>query len=117
PRAMLTWRQWLYGQDWGERLPEMLPILGVDGSLALSEIDTPSTGRVQAKTGTWALLDPSTARLLIPTQGLAGFMDADDGTVYAFTLFMHGASFESLDGILDSSDTVARVAAAIQQTL
>jgi D-alanyl-D-alanine carboxypeptidase/D-alanyl-D-alanine-endopeptidase (penicillin-binding protein 4) len=117
PRAMLTWLQWLYGRDWGDRLPEMLPILGVDGSLALSETDTPSTGRVQAKTGTWALLDPSTFRLLIPTQGLAGFMDADDGTVYAFTLFMHGASFESLDGILDSSDTVARIAAAVQQTL
>lgn len=117
PRAMLTWLQWLHGLEWGERLAEMFPILGVDGSLALSETDGPSTGRVQAKTGTWAMLDASTSRLLVPTQALAGFMDADDGTVHAFTLFMHGASFESVEGILDSSDIVARVAAAIQQQL
>lgn len=117
PRAILTWSQWLYSHEWGERLSEILPILGVDGSLARSEIDTPSTGRVQAKTGTWALLDESTLRLVVPTQALAGFMDAADGKVYAFSLFMNGASFETPDGILDSSDTVARVAAAIQQEL
>jgi D-alanyl-D-alanine carboxypeptidase/D-alanyl-D-alanine-endopeptidase (penicillin-binding protein 4) len=107
----------MHSLDWGDAVPAMLPILGIDGSLALSETDSPSTGQVQAKTGTWANLDASTARLLILSQSLAGFMDAEDGTVYAFTLFMNGASFERLDSILDSSDKVARVAAAIQQSL
>ncbi len=37
PRAMTTWLRWLRGRKWGDRLTKMLPILGTDGSLSLSQ--------------------------------------------------------------------------------
>ena len=117
PRAMTEWLSWLHGLEWGDQLPDMLPILGVDGSLSLAETDSPSTGKVQAKTGTFAALDPSTQRLLMLDQSLAGFMEAEDGTLYAFGLYMNGASFESPDEIIGVLAEIAGISAAIQQSL
>jgi D-alanyl-D-alanine carboxypeptidase/D-alanyl-D-alanine-endopeptidase (penicillin-binding protein 4) len=117
PDAMATWLQWLYTLDWGPQLEEMLPILGTDGSLSLAQTDSPAKGKVQAKTGTYAGLDPGTGRLLILDQSLAGYMEAEDGTVYVFALYMHGASFESISDILGVLGDIAGVAAAIQQAV
>ncbi|MBX7433749.1 D-alanyl-D-alanine carboxypeptidase/D-alanyl-D-alanine-endopeptidase [Mycobacterium sp. Y57] len=117
PDAMATWLRWLHSRQWSDRLPEMLPILGTDGSLSLSETDSPAKGRVQAKTGTWAARDPGTGDLLMLDQSLAGFMQGGDGTVYVFALYRHNTSFESLSDILGSLDNVAAVAAALQQSL
>ena len=117
PAAMTTWIQWLHTLEWGDRLPEMLPILGTDGSLSLSETDSPSTGLVQAKTGTWASLDPGSGQLLMLDQSLAGLIDGADGEQYAFGLYMNGASFEDLSVIIGVLGDIAGVAAALQQSL
>ena len=117
PEAMVTWLQWLHTLDFGDQLPEMLPILATDGSLSLAQPGGPATGKVQAKTGTYAGLDPSTGRLVMLDQSLAGFLEADDGSMYAFALYMHGASFDSPDQIIGVLDDIAGVAAAIQQSL
>ena len=116
PQAMTTWLRWLRGRDWGDRLPEMLPILGTDGSLTLAQRDSPAKGKVQAKTGTWAVGDPSTGRLNMLDQSLAGLMEAD-GTTYVFAMYMNGTSFDSPAAILGVLDDIAGVAAAIRQSL
>jgi serine-type D-Ala-D-Ala carboxypeptidase/endopeptidase (penicillin-binding protein 4) len=118
PEAIVTWLRWLHGRSWGDELAPMLPILGVDGSLALSEQDSPARGKVQAKTGTFAGIDPGTGRLIVPGQSLAGFIDADDGRTYVFGVYMINASFpDPLSGILQVGDDLAAVAAALQQSL
>jgi D-alanyl-D-alanine carboxypeptidase/D-alanyl-D-alanine-endopeptidase (penicillin-binding protein 4) len=118
PAAVNTWLRWLRGASWGDRLPGMLPILGVDGSLGLSETDSPARGKVQAKTGTFGAVDPGTGRLLMPGESLAGFIDADDGTTYVFSVYMINASFpDPASGILQVGDDLASVAAALQQAL
>lgn len=118
PEAVVTWLRWLRGRSWGAELPPMLPILGVDGSLGLSEQDSPARGKVQAKTGTFAAVDPGTGRLLMPGESLAGFIDAEDGKTYVFGVYMINASFpDPLTGILQVGDDLAAVAAALQQAL
>jgi D-alanyl-D-alanine carboxypeptidase/D-alanyl-D-alanine-endopeptidase (penicillin-binding protein 4) len=118
PAAAVTWLGWLRGRQWADQLPDMLPILGVDGSLALSGTGSPAKGKVQAKTGTFAGIDPGTGRLLMPGQALAGFLDADDGTTYLFAVYMINASFpDPSTGIARVGDDLAAVAAALQQAL
>lgn len=118
PTAVTTWLTWLRGLDWGDQLPDMLPILGVDGSLGLSETDSPAKGKVQAKTGTFAGVDPGTGRLVMPGEALAGFLDADDGTVYVVAVYMINASFADPGrGIIRVGDDLAAVSAALQQEL
>lgn len=116
PDAMVAWLQWLHDRSWGKRLPGMLPILGVDGSLSLAGTHSPSKGKVQAKTGTWAGVDPGTGRLLVPDQSLAGFMESG-GKRYVFALYMNGGSFDSPSKIIKSNTEVAGIAAAFQQAL
>lgn len=119
PSAMVTWLRWMRERPWGEQVPDMLPILGVDGSLSLSQTDTPSTGHVQAKTGTWAGIDEGTATLLMAGQGLAGFLQADDGEEYAFALSMNGGTFPGSpgQGLLDANDDLAEISAALQRAV
>jgi D-alanyl-D-alanine carboxypeptidase/D-alanyl-D-alanine-endopeptidase (penicillin-binding protein 4) len=117
PRAMTAWLRWLDGLEWGDQLPEMLPILGLEGSLSLAQTESPSVGLVQAKTGTWGLGDPSTGRLLMLDQSLAGFMESDDGERYAFAIYMNGTTFDDPSAILGVLDDVAGVSAAVQQSL
>lgn len=118
PQAMVTWVKWLRKRSWGDQLSEMLPILGVDGSLMMFQTDSAATGQVQAKTGTYAGGEPGTNRLLMPAQVLAGLMTGADGQQYAFSLYAAGGSYENIsDGIFDSARNVADVAAAFQQDL
>jgi D-alanyl-D-alanine carboxypeptidase/D-alanyl-D-alanine-endopeptidase (penicillin-binding protein 4) len=118
PKAVNTWLRYLRSRSWGERLPDMQPILGVDGSLGLSGTDSPAKGKVKAKTGTFAAIDPGTGRLLMPGESLAGFLEADDGTTYIFSVYMINATFpDPATGILQVGDDLADVAAALQQAL
>lgn len=118
PKAIVTWIKWLRSLSWGDDLHKMLPILGVDGSLKLFQTDTESTGKIQAKTGTWAGLEPGSNRLLIPAQTLAGLMTGADGKEYVFGLYASGASFDDPSkSILQSAQNVADVAAAFQASL
>jgi D-alanyl-D-alanine carboxypeptidase/D-alanyl-D-alanine-endopeptidase (penicillin-binding protein 4) len=118
PAAIVTWIDWLRSRSWGGELSTMLPILGVDGSLQLFQKDTAATGKVQAKTGTYAGLEPGVGRLLVPGQTLAGLMQGADGKEYVFGLYSSGGSFpDPSTGILKSANIVADVAAALQESL
>ena len=82
PSAVVAWLRWMRAASLGRagaghaahprrrRLPRRC-----------RRPDTPSTGLVQAKTGTWAgERRRAPATLLMAGQGLAGFLQADDGT-------------------------------------
>ena len=114
---MTKWIDWINQQPYGKSFPEMLPALGVDGSLGTIGKNSSAKGKIQAKTGTTAALDASNGRLLMQSKALAGYMQADDGTPYYFALYVNGASFESLKDQFTVNKDLGDVAIAIQQSL
>lgn len=115
--SMVAWVQWMTEQDWADSLGEMLPIMGVDGSIGMIATDGPGKGMVQAKTGTSAAIDDSNGRLLIKGKSLAGLMESEDGTTYLFAVYMNNGSFDGLQDQFTVNDDLGNVAVAIQQSL
>jgi dihydroorotase/N-acyl-D-amino-acid deacylase len=56
-----------------------LPILGRDGTLAKTQVNSPAAGHVRAKTGTYGTYDALNKQLMVTGKGLAGYMDTADG--------------------------------------
>jgi serine-type D-Ala-D-Ala carboxypeptidase/endopeptidase (penicillin-binding protein 4) len=68
----------------------MLPVLGVDGTLAeVLPAVTPAKGKVQAKTGTLIFLDLMNDRVLLRSKALAGMIETAKGTKLYFALFLN----------------------------
>jgi D-alanyl-D-alanine carboxypeptidase/D-alanyl-D-alanine-endopeptidase (penicillin-binding protein 4) len=93
-----------------------LPILGVDGSLALVQPGGPATGKVFAKTGTLAAPDLFNGRILFPAKALGGYIDARSGRQLAFTIVAANSVFSSIEGAFAANDDVGKVATIIQQS-
>lgn len=93
-----------------------LPIMGVDGSLALVQPGGPATGKVFAKTGTLAAGDLFNNRILFPAKALGGYMDAKSGRRLAFAIVAANSVFTSIDGAFAANDDVGKVATLIQQS-
>ncbi|CAM3762002.1 D-alanyl-D-alanine carboxypeptidase/D-alanyl-D-alanine-endopeptidase [Smaragdicoccus niigatensis] len=118
PRQMAKWLTWTDTQPWGKDLDAGLPRLGETGTLASVAADPAAKGKVMAKTGTSAALDPATMRALFNVQSLAGFMVTKDGRRLVFDLSMSGGTYPSVGvGLTQSNDDVGGVAAAFQQAL
>jgi len=92
-----------------------LPILGVDGSLADVQPDSPSAGKVFAKTGTLADGDAFNDRLRLGAKALGGYIDAASGRRLAFTIVLNQGFYPGIEGVLQANDDVGVVAASIQQ--
>jgi D-alanyl-D-alanine carboxypeptidase/D-alanyl-D-alanine-endopeptidase (penicillin-binding protein 4) len=92
-----------------------LPILGVDGSLAMVQADTPSAGEVVGKTGTLASIDGFNGRYYLPAKALGGYIDTAGGRHFAFTIIASSAVFADVEGVFAANDDVGKVAASIQQ--
>ena len=94
-----------------------LPILGVDGSLALVQADSPSAGKVFAKTGTLVSGDTFNGRYRLAAKALGGYIEAESGRHLAFTIILNQGFFDDIDGVFAANDDVGAVAASIQQNL
>jgi D-alanyl-D-alanine carboxypeptidase/D-alanyl-D-alanine-endopeptidase (penicillin-binding protein 4) len=92
-----------------------MPILGVDGSLATVQADSPAAGKVFAKTGTLAAGDSVNDRIRLNTKALGGVMESESGRDLAFTIIMTQGFADDIDGVFSANDDVGAVAAAIQQ--
>jgi dihydroorotase/N-acyl-D-amino-acid deacylase len=69
-----------------------LPILGRDGTLVKIQVNSPATGHVHAKTGTYGLYDALNKRLMVTGKGLAGYMDTADGRNLILALYVNMVS-------------------------
>ncbi|MFB2583738.1 D-alanyl-D-alanine carboxypeptidase/D-alanyl-D-alanine endopeptidase [Herbiconiux liukaitaii] len=94
---------------------DTLPILGVDGSLAAVQPDSPAAGKVFAKTGTLLGSDSFNGRLRLSTKTLGGVMETEGGRYLAFTIIVNQGFTSGMAGVLQANDDVGAVAAAIQQ--
>lgn len=92
-----------------------MPILGVDGSLADVQADSPAAGKVFAKTGTLVGGDAFNGRLRLGTKTLGGVMDTESGRHLAFTIIVNQGYYSGIDGVFEANDDVGKVAALIQQ--
>lgn len=110
-------RYWTTRDDF-ERFRASLPILGVDGSLALVQVGEPAAGHVFAKTGTLASGDLTNVRAMLNTKALAGYIDARDGRKLAFALYVNDLPLgaDPVPGLLAANDDLGAIAAAIWRT-
>ncbi|MBV9602870.1 MAG: D-alanyl-D-alanine carboxypeptidase, partial [Chloroflexi bacterium] len=118
PEQMVRWLAWTQTQPWGAVFKAGQPVLGESGTLAAAGVDSPARGKVLAKTGTNAAVDPATGRSLFNVQSMAGFMQTNDGRTLLFDVSMSGGTYpDVMTGIVQSNNDVAEVTAQIQQGL
>lgn len=98
-----------------ERWRDTMPILGVDGSLAEVQRDSPAAGKVFAKTGTLMGGDFVNGRFRLNSKALGGVMEAESGRNLAFTVVFNQSFASDIDGVFAANDDVGAVVASIQQ--
>lgn len=96
---------------------DALPILGVDGSLAMVQTGEPAAGHVRAKTGTGAAADFINARLFLTTEAEAGYIETRSGRFLVYALYVNGVpnppgSFV-IEELLQVSQDLGRIAAIL----
>jgi D-alanyl-D-alanine carboxypeptidase/D-alanyl-D-alanine-endopeptidase (penicillin-binding protein 4) len=108
---------WTHRPDF-DRFRAALPILGVDGSLAIVQTESPAKGSVAAKTGTLVGGDFVNDRAVLDNKALAGYIDARDGRHLAFTAVVNNAPLpdDFVTGVLDANNDLGAIAAAIWNT-
>jgi D-alanyl-D-alanine carboxypeptidase/D-alanyl-D-alanine-endopeptidase (penicillin-binding protein 4) len=66
-----------------------LPILGKDGTLVMTQVNSPAAGKVFAKTGTYGSIDLLNNKLMLVGKGLAGYTTTVQGEHLAFALYVN----------------------------
>ncbi|MER7578809.1 D-alanyl-D-alanine carboxypeptidase/D-alanyl-D-alanine-endopeptidase [Kitasatospora sp. NPDC097691] len=106
---------WLRTPD-ADAFRHALPILGVDGSLAIScTTDCPAKGKVFAKPGTIVGEDDLNQRIAYNAQNLAGYLETDDGCLHLFFVGVNGASATDINDVIRIFDDVNQIAALLQE--
>jgi D-alanyl-D-alanine carboxypeptidase/D-alanyl-D-alanine-endopeptidase (penicillin-binding protein 4) len=106
-------RYWLK-QPQAKAFREMLPVMGVDGSLADNCKDCPAKGKVFAKVGTVILPDFLNVRLE-DNESLGGYMETKPGRFHVFYLVVNGAKAKNVEDVLKIFNDVNNIAAIRQQ--
>ncbi len=92
----------------------MLPILGVDGSLATYCTNCPAKGKVFAKTGTVLIPDLLNNRLTLGW-ALAGYLQVRPGRYYVYDLVVNGSVMPDFNGVLGVATDQANIPAILQE--
>jgi D-alanyl-D-alanine carboxypeptidase/D-alanyl-D-alanine-endopeptidase (penicillin-binding protein 4) len=92
----------------------MLPVMGVDGSLADNCKSCPAKGKVFAKVGTVSLPDYVDGSLL-DNESIGGYMEAKPGRFHVFYLVVNGARAKNVEGAIKILNEVNNIAAILQQ--
>jgi serine-type D-Ala-D-Ala carboxypeptidase/endopeptidase (penicillin-binding protein 4) len=106
-------RYWLK-QPQAKAFREMLPVMGVDGSLADNCKDCPAKGKVFAKVGTTSLPDYVNVRL-VDNESLGGYMEVKPGRFHVFYLVVNGASAKNVEDVLKIYNDVNDISAILQE--
>ena len=106
-------RYWL-NQPQAKAFREMLPVMGVDGSLADNCKTCPAKGKVFAKAGTVSLPDFVNVGL-VDNESLGGYMEAKPGHFHVFYLVVNGAKAKTIEDVLKIFDDVNNIGAILQQ--
>jgi D-alanyl-D-alanine carboxypeptidase/D-alanyl-D-alanine-endopeptidase (penicillin-binding protein 4) len=114
PQAMIEMLGYWLGQSEATTFRLMLPILGVDGSLASYCADCPAKGKVFAKPGTVLFPEPLNNRLTLGW-ALAGYLEVKPGRYDVYDLVVNGSVVQDFNGILGVATDAATISAILQQ--
>jgi D-alanyl-D-alanine carboxypeptidase/D-alanyl-D-alanine-endopeptidase (penicillin-binding protein 4) len=92
----------------------MLPILGVDGSLATACTHCLAKGKVFAKTGTVLIPDTLNHRLTLGW-ALAGYLEVRPGRYFAYDVVVNGSVMHDFSGVIGVADDLANISAILQE--
>jgi PBP4 family serine-type D-alanyl-D-alanine carboxypeptidase len=92
-----------------------LPIMGVDGSIATVQTDSPAAGNVFAKTGTLGGADLLNERLRVETKALGGYITAKSGRKLAFAIIVNQAMFDDIQGVFAANEDLGKIATSIYE--
>jgi serine-type D-Ala-D-Ala carboxypeptidase/endopeptidase (penicillin-binding protein 4) len=113
PQAVVDLLRYMAGRADFARYEPVLPILGVDGSLADVQSGTPAAGHVFAKTGTLASGDILNNRFVLTDKALGGYIDTKDGRVLAFSLIVNNVPLTQINDVLGVNDDLGKISALI----
>ena len=92
-----------------------LPIMGVDGSIATVQKDSPAAGNVYAKTGTLGGADLLNDRLRVETKALGGYITAKSGRKLAIAIIVNQAMFDDIQGVFAANEDLGKIATSIYE--
>jgi D-alanyl-D-alanine carboxypeptidase/D-alanyl-D-alanine-endopeptidase (penicillin-binding protein 4) len=98
-----------------QRWQEAQPIMGVDGSVATVQKDSPAAGNVYAKTGTLGAQDLLNQRLRLETKALGGYVIAESGRKLAIAIIVNQAMFNDIQGVFDANEDLGKIATTIYE--
>ena len=114
PQAATDLLTYWVKQPQAKTFREMLPELGVNGSLAEDCKDCPAKGKVFAKTGTVALPNYVSGGLL-QAESLGGYLESEPGHFRAFYLVVNGATPQTTDDLLKVFHDLSDISAILQE--
>ena len=98
-----------------QRWQEAMPIMGVDGSVATVQTDSPAAGKVYAKTGTLGDQDLLNQRLRVETKALGGYIQAQSGRKLAIAIIVNQAMFDDIQGVFAANEDLGKIATNIYE--
>jgi serine-type D-Ala-D-Ala carboxypeptidase/endopeptidase (penicillin-binding protein 4) len=114
PKAATDLLSYWLKQPQAKTFREMLPELGVNGSLATDCEDCPAKGKVFAKPGTVALPDYVNQNLL-DNESLGGYLEARPGRYHVFYLVVNGVPTKNIGDVLKVFNDQSDIAAILQE--
>lgn len=93
-----------------------MPIMGVDGSVAMVQKGSPAAGHVFAKTGTLVDGDLLNGRLRLATKALGGYVQAKSGRWLAIAIFANQAVYPDIYGLFAANEDLGKIATAIWES-
>jgi D-alanyl-D-alanine carboxypeptidase/D-alanyl-D-alanine-endopeptidase (penicillin-binding protein 4) len=98
-----------------QRWQMAMPIMGVDGSVATVQKDSPAAGNVFAKTGTLGDQDLLNQRLRLETKALGGYIESQSGRKLAIAIIVNQAMFSDLQGVFAANEDLGKIATSIYE--
>ena len=114
PRDMSIFHLNVARQRYGSALTAGLPLLGRDGALATTLVDSPAAGHVFAKTGTRAAATPY-GKLILAGQSLVGYVNTVRGRRLAFAVMVNNVPLREFNDVLRVFTDQGLMGAALYQ--
>src|SRR5215213_8486312 len=114
PKAVIDILGYWLKQPQAKTFREMLPVLGVNGSLASVCKDCPAKGKVFAKTGTVGNPDLLNERI-VEAESLGGYLEVEPGRFHTFYVVVNGAIAPNIEGAVKVFDDLADIGALLQK--
>jgi PBP4 family serine-type D-alanyl-D-alanine carboxypeptidase len=92
---------------------DALPVMGVDGSIATVQTDSPAAGHVFAKTGTNGAGDLVNQRFRLDAKALSGYVQARSGRWLSMAVIVNQTTFDDIQGVFAANEDLGKIASAI----